>query len=153
MTRAAAMQINVFSEYTYTLETIIQAGQKGMAITSVPIRTNGFLRPSRLMKSMGAYIQRSILTIVRIFVTYRPLRFFLWVGSLPFTVGFIVGLRWLYYFSVEPERTRIPSLILAAILLLIGVQLWIFGLVADIIAVNRKMLEEILLRVKRIEFR
>jgi glycosyltransferase involved in cell wall biosynthesis len=153
MSRAAAMQLNVFSEYTYTLETIIQAGQKGMAITSVPIRTNGFLRPSRLMKSMRAYIQRSILTIIRIFVTYRPMRFFLWVGSVPFAAGFILGMRWLYYFSVEPERTRIPSLILAAILLLIGVQLWIFGLVADIIAVNRKMLEEIQVRVKRIEYR
>ncbi len=153
MTREAAMQLNVFSEYTYTLETIIQAGQKGMAITSVPIRTNSFLRPSRLMKSMGGYVQRSILTIVRIFVTYRPLRFFLWVGAIPFSAGFILGLRWLYYFAIEPERTRIPSLILAAILLLVGVQLWILGLVADIIAVNRKMLEEIQVRVKRIEFR
>ena len=153
ISRSAAMQLNVFSEYTYTLETIIQAGQKGMAISSVPIRTNGYLRPSRLMKSMRAYIQRSILTIVRIFVTYRPLKFFTWVGSVPVAAGLILGLRWLYYFSEDPTRARVPSLILAAIFLLVGVQLWILGLIADIIAVNRKMLEEIQLRVKRIEYR
>ena len=105
------------------------------------------------MKSMRAYIQRSILTIVRIFVTYRPLKFFTWVGSVPVAAGVILGLRWLYYFSEDPTRARVPSLILAAIFLLVGVQLWILGLIADIIAVNRKMLEEIQLRVKRIEYR
>src|SRR5204863_6730842 len=87
MTRKAAMQLNVFSQYTYTLETIIQAGQKNLRIVSVPIRTNGFLRPSRLMKSMRSYIQRSIFTIVRIFITYKPLRFFSWLGSVPFAIG------------------------------------------------------------------
>ena len=153
MTRAAAMQLNVFSEYTYTLETIIQAGQKGMAITSVPIRTNGFLRPSRLMKSMRAYIQRSILTILRIFITYKPLRFFLWLGAVPFAAGTLIGIRWLILFFDDPTRARTPSLILAAILILIGVQMWGLGLVADIIAVNRKLLEEIQVRVKRIEYR
>ena len=153
MSREAALRLNVFNEYTYTLETIIQAGQKGIAITSVPIRTNGFLRPSRLMKSMRAYIQRSILTIVRIFITYQPLRFFLWVGSLPFTAGFLIGVRWLVLYTQEPTRARVPSLILAAVLILIGVQLWIFGVVADVIAVNRKLLEDIQLRVKRMEYR
>ncbi|MDQ3623779.1 MAG: glycosyltransferase family 2 protein [Verrucomicrobiota bacterium] len=154
MSREAAMQLNVFSQYTYTLETIIQAGQKNMGIVSVPIRTNGFLRPSRLMKSTRAYVQRSILTILRIFITYQPLRFFLWLGALPLAAGTLIGLRWLYYFAVEDStRTRIPSLILAAILILIGVQLWIFGVVADIIAVNRKLLEDIQVRVKRVEYR
>ena len=153
MSREAALRLNVFNEYTYTLETIIQAGQKGIAITSVPIRTNGFLRPSRLMKSMRAYIQRSILTIVRIFITYQPLRFFLWVGSLPITAGFLIGVRWLVLYTQEPTRARVPSLILAAVLILIGVQLWIFGVVADVIAVNRKLLEDIQLRVKRMEYR
>ncbi len=153
ITRSAAMQLNVFSEYTYTLETIIQAGQKGMAITSVPIRTNGFLRPSRLMKSMRAYIQRSILTILRIFITYKPLRFFLWLGTVPFAAGTLLGIRWLVLFTEDPTRARTPSLILAAILILVGVQMWGLGLVADIIAVNRKLLEEIQLRVKRIEYR
>jgi glycosyltransferase involved in cell wall biosynthesis len=153
MSREAALRLNVFNEYTYTLETIIQAGQKGIAITSVPIRTNGFLRPSRLMKSMRAYIQRSILTIVRIFIVYKPLRFFLWLGALPFTAGFLIGVRWLVLYSQDPTRARVPSLILAAILILIGVQLWIFGVVADVIAVNRKLLEDIQLRVKRVEYR
>src|SRR3954471_21664215 len=121
MSRKAAMQLNVFSQYTYTLETIIQAGQKDMAIVSVPIRTNGYLRPSRLMKSMRAYIQRSILTILRIFITYKPLRFFLWLGAFPFTAGVLIGVRWIWLYQVDPTRARTPSLILAAILILIGV--------------------------------
>jgi hypothetical protein len=145
------MGMNVFSEYTYTLETIIQAGQKNVAITSIPIRTNGFLRPSRLMSSTGAYIRRSILTIIRIFITYKPLRFFLWLGAFPFIAGVSLGVRWLILFQSDPTRGRVPSLILAAIFILIGVQLWIFGVVADIIAVNRKLLEDIQLRVRRIE--
>ena len=154
MSRRAAIQLNVFSQYTYTLETIIQAGQKNMAIVSVPIRTNGYLRPSRLMKSMRAYIQRSIFTILRIFIVYKPLRFFTITGAVPFAIGTLLGCRWLYYFIVEGStRTRVPSLILAAIMILIGVQLWIFGIVADIIAVNRKLLEDIQQRVKRIEYR
>ena len=153
ISRNAAMQLNVFSQYTYTLETIIQAGQKGMAIKSVPIRTNGFLRPSRLMKSMRSYIQRSILTIVRIFITYRPLRFFTVLGAFPFTAGMLLGVRWLLLFQDDPTRGRVPSLILAATFVLIGVQLWIFGVVADVVAVNRKLLEDIQLRVKRVEFR
>ncbi len=153
MSRRAAMQLNVFSQYTYTLETIIQAGQKNIAIRSVPIRTNGYLRPSRLMKSMRAYVQRSILTILRIFITYKPLRFFLWLGALPFTAGFLIGVRWIWLFQIDPTRARTPSLILAAILILIGVQMWSMGVVADIIAVNRKLLEDIQQRVKRIEYR
>ncbi len=153
MSRDAAMQLNVFSKYTYTLETIIQAGQKNMAIVSVPVRTNGFLRPSRLMKSMRSYVQRSILTIIRIFVTYRPVRFFATLGALPFACGFALGIRWLLLYEQTPTRARVPSLILAAILILIGVQLWIFGIMADIIAVNRKLLEDVQLRIKRLEYR
>ena len=149
--REAAMQLNVFNEYTYTLETIIQAGQKGMAITSVPIRTNGYLRPSRLVKSIPLYINRSMFTIFRIFMTYKPLRVFLILGAIPFTIGFGLGLRWLIYFLMGTDRTRIPSLILASILMLMGFQLWILGLVADLMAVNRKVLEEIQLRMRRAE--
>ncbi len=152
MSRKAAMQLNVFSQYTYTLETIIQAGQKDIAIASVPIRTNGYLRPSRLMKSMTGYIQRSILTILRIFITYKPLRFFLWLGLFPFSAGCLLGVRWLVLYSEDPTRGREPSRFLAAILIIIGVQLWGLGLVADIIAVNRKLLEEIQQRAKRIEY-
>ncbi|MFE4106511.1 glycosyltransferase family 2 protein [Almyronema epifaneia] len=150
--RAAALQFNVFNEYTYTLETIIQAGQKGMAIVSVPIRTNGYLRPSRLVKSIWAYVQRSLLTIVRIFITYRPLQFFTYLGAIPLIAGVLLGVRWLVlFFLLNTARTHVPSLILTAILILVGFQLCIFGLVADLLSVNRKLLEDIQLRLRRSE--
>lgn len=153
ISRKAALRLNVFNEYTYTLETIIQAGQRGMAITYVPIRTNGYLRPSRLVKSIPAYIQRSIITIVRIFMTYRPMQFFMVFGTVPFSLGFLLCVRWLLlfwgFFGVDPAKPRVPSLILAAMLILIGVQLWIFGLVADLMSVNRQLLEDIQLRLRR----
>ncbi|MFB2921706.1 MULTISPECIES: glycosyltransferase family 2 protein [Aerosakkonema] len=152
ISRDAAMHLNVFNEYTYTLEMIIQAGQNGMAITSVPIRTNGYLRPSRLLKSIPSYIKRSILTILRIFMTYQPLRFFTILGSLPFSLGFLLGMRWIWLFFSGTEKAHVPSLILAAILILIGFQLWMFGLVASLMAVNRKILEDIQLRLRRAEF-
>ena len=156
ISREAALRLNVFNEYTYTLETIIQAGQKGLAIASVPIRTNGFLRPSRLVKSIPIYVQHSILTIVRSFMTYRPLKFFMLLGSFPFSLGFLVCCRWLLLFvgiiGNDPTKPRVPSLILAAILILIGVQLWIFGLIADLMGVNRQLLEDIQLRLRRQEY-
>lgn len=151
ISRNAAMQLNVFSEYTYTLETIIQAGQKGMAITSVPVRTNSSLRPSRLIKSTAQYVLRSIVTILRIFMLYRPLQFFTVIGSISFSAGFLLGLRWLILFFMETPGAHVPSLVLAAILMLMGFQLWMFGLVADLLGVNRKMLEEIQLRTRRVE--
>jgi glycosyltransferase involved in cell wall biosynthesis len=154
MTRNAAMQLNVFNEYTYTLETIIQAGQKGMAITSVPIRTNGYLRPSRLVKSIASYVQRSLLTILRIFVTYRPLEFFTIAGFLPFSLGALLVIRWLWlfvFFFEKTGRSHVPSLILSAILILVGFQLWVFGFVADVMSVNRKLLEDVQLRMRRAE--
>ena len=151
ISRNAAMQMNVFNEYTYTLETIIQAGQKGMGITSVPIRTNGYLRPSRLVKSIPAYIQRSILTILRIFMIYQPLRFFLMIGSIPFALGFILGVRWLVLFFSGTPKAHVPSLILVEMLILIGFQLWMFGLVADLMAANRKLMEELQLRLRRLD--
>jgi len=151
ISRNAAMQLNVFNEYTYTLETIIQAGQKGIAIKSVPIRTNGYLRPSRLVKSIPSYVQRSIFTILRIFMIYKPLRFFVMLGSVPFTLGFVLGLRWVVLLFSGTQRAHVPSLILAAILILIGFQLWMFGLVADLMAANRKLLEELQLRLRRMD--
>ena len=156
MSREAALRLNVFNEYTYTLETIIQAGQRGLLVTSVPIRVNGYLRPSRLVKSITAYIQHSILTIIRIFMTYRPLRFFMMLGSVPFGLGFLLCCRWLLLFwgiiGDNPAKPRVPSLILAAMLILIGFQLWLFGLIADLMGVNRQLLEDIQLRMRRQEF-
>lgn len=147
--RNAALRMNVFNEYTYTLETIIQAGQHGMVITSVPIRTNGYLRPSRLVKSIASYIQRSILTILRIFMAYRPLKFFTFLGSIPSVFGLLLWLRWLILYFQDPTRARAPSLIISAVLILIGFQLYMFGLLADLLTVNRKLLEDIQLRQRR----
>ncbi|MGL5509571.1 MAG: glycosyltransferase family 2 protein, partial [Microcoleaceae cyanobacterium] len=149
ISRQAAMQLNVFNSYTYTLETIIQAGQKGIAITSVPIRTNSILRPSRLVKSNFSYVVRSLFTILRIFIVYKPLRFFVWLGSLPFGLGIITLMRWLLFFLEGYDKPRIPTLILGTILILVGFQLWIFGLVADLLSVNRKVMEEVQFRLRR----
>jgi len=151
MSRKAAMQLNVFNEYTYTLETIIQAGQKNMAIVSVPVRTNSDLRPSRLVKSIPAYIRRSILTIIRIFMTYKPFRFFVVPGIISFVVGLLLGMRFLYHYLTGHGTGHIQSLILAALLMGTGFFLGVTGLLADLISVNRKLLEKIDWRVRQLE--
>lgn len=151
ISRNAALQLNVFNEYTYTLETIIQAGIKNMAVRSVPITVNEDLRPSRLVKSIPAYVQRSILTILRIFVVYKPLRFFMFIGVGVFSSGFLIGLRFLYYFSIGSGSGHIQSLILAAVLLIIGFQIILVGILSDLVAVNRKILEDIQYRVRKLE--
>lgn len=145
MSRAAAQRLTVFSDYTYTLETIIQAGQKNMAITSVPIRVNGDLRPSRLVKSIGSYIRRSIITIIRVFAIYRPFRFFGAIGLALFGAGFLIGLRFLYkwFTSDGGYDGHVQSLILASSLLIIGFHTILIAFVADLLAANRKLLEEI----------
>lgn len=143
MSRAAARRLTVFSDYTYTLETIIQAGQKNMAITSVPIRVNGDLRPSRLVKSIASYIQRSIVTIIRVFVIYRPFRFFASIGIALFTLGFVIGLRFLYKWLTVDYDGHIQSLILASSLLIIGFQTILIAFVADLLSANRKLMEEV----------
>ncbi len=140
--RTAAMRLNVFSAYTYTLETIIQAGQKGMFVESVPIRTNPKTRNSRLVRSISSYVWRSITTIVRIFMTYRPFRFFVFPGLISFLAGFSLGLRFTIYFILGQGSGKVQSLILAAVLMLIGFFLCVTGFVADLVAVNRKLLEE-----------
>jgi len=141
--RNAAMQMHVFNEYTYTLETIIQAGQKGMAIVDVPIRINDQLRPSRLIKSIPIYIRRSILTIMRIFMTYQPFTFFVIPGVISFLAGVLLGVRFLYFYVTGGGSGHIQSLIFTAILLGLGGFLVITGLLADLISVNRKLLEKI----------
>lgn len=144
MSRSCAGQLNVFSDYTYTLETIIQAGQKGMAITSVPVRVNRELRPSRLVKSIPAYIMRSAVTILRIFVVYQPFKFFMAVGSLLLLLGLALGLRFLYfYFVTGTGGGHVQSLILASILLGMGFQTCLIAFIADLLSVNRKLLEQI----------
>jgi glycosyltransferase involved in cell wall biosynthesis len=151
MSREAAMRLNVFDEYTYTLETIIQAGQKGMAIMSVPIRTNKDLRPSRLVRSIPGYIMRSISTIARIFMTYRPFRFFAIPGFVSFGLGLLISVRFLYFYYTGHGSGHIQSVILAALLLGTGFFLFIMGLMADLISVNRKLLEKLDYRLRQIE--
>ena len=149
--RNAAMRLHVFSEYSYTLETIIQAGQKGMAITSVPVRTNPYSRPSRLFNSIPAYLNRQVTTIVRIFMTYRPFRFFAGPGLVLFIAGFAIGLRFLYFYLTVGGEGKVQSLILAALLMGSGFFLIVVGLVADLIAVNRNLLERLDWKVQQIE--
>jgi len=140
--REAAMHMRVYNRYTYTLETIIQAGQRGMSITWVPVRTNSPLRPSRLIRSIPAYVLKSILTIVRIFVVYRPFCFFFAIGLLVFLLGALVGLRFLWFYLTAGGQGHIQSLILASILIGIGFQTIMVAFLADLLSVNRRLAED-----------
>lgn len=151
MTRGAAMRLNVFNEYSYTLETIIQAGRKGMAVTSVPVRTNERLRPSRLIGSLPGYLRRQALTILRIFMTYKPFYFFAVPGTLAFGAGFLISLRFMYFYLTGNGAGHVQSLILSALLMGSGLFLGIVGLVADLVSVNRKLLENLEWRVRQME--
>lgn len=148
MSRTAAQRLMVFNNYTYTLETIIQAGQKNMAITSVPIRVNEDLRPSRLVKSIPSYIKRSIATIIRIFIIYRPFRFFGTIGAILFGAGFLIGLRFLINYLGGEGEGHIQSLILAGTLLAMGFQTLLVAFLADLLAANRKLIEDVRFRLK-----
>lgn len=148
MSRSAAQRLMVFNDYTYTLETIIQAGQKNMAIVSVPVRVNEDLRPSRLVKSIPSYIKRSIITIVRIFVVYRPFRFFGSIGLLIFGAGFLIGARFLWKYLDGQGDGHVQSLILASALLIMGFQTLLVAFLADLLAANRKLIEDVRFRLK-----
>ncbi len=154
MSRDAAMRLNVFNDYTYTLETIIQAGQKDMAIISVPVRVNEDLRPSRLVKSIPSYVRKSVITIVRIFVVYKSFRFFTAIGATLFSAGFLIGLRFLYYlYAGGGGSGHVQSLIFASILLGIGFQTMLVAFLADLLAVNRRLLEDVQYRLRKRETR
>jgi len=151
MTRETAMRLNVFNAYTYTLETIIQAGLSNLVVLSVPIRTNPDLRPSRLVRSIPSYVRRSLITILRVFVIYRPLNLFFWAGGALALFSMALGTRFLvYYFSGEGEG-HVQSLILAALSMTLAGLSFMIGLLADLIATNRKLLEKVELRVQHIE--
>lgn len=151
-TRDAAMRINVVNDYTYTLETIVQAGRNHMAITSVPIRTNPELRSSRLFHSMWGYIKKSILTIFRALMWYKPLYCFSLVATFPSAVGLLIGIRFLYYFYIGQGNGHIQSLILACTLLIIGFITFVIGMVADVIAANRKIMEDVQYHIRKMEY-
>jgi glycosyltransferase involved in cell wall biosynthesis len=147
--REAALRTTVLSDYSYTLETLIQAGAHRMAVSYVPIRTNAKTRPSRLMKGIGDYLLNSSVTILRSYTLYRPLRVFTMVGSAFIIFGLFWAVRYLVYFLQGQGGGHVQSVVLAAVLLIIGFQIWLIGLVADLISFNRKMIEEVLYRVKK----
>ena len=151
--REAAMQMNVVNEYTYTLEQIVQAGRTKIAITSVPIRTNAELRPSRLFSSMFGYIKKSMLTIIRAYMMYKPMRFFIGLGFIPFLIGFGLGVRYIVLLCMGLSQGNIQSLILCNMLILIGVMIWVVGLLADLLAANRKILQEVQQKVRDIDYK
>jgi glycosyltransferase involved in cell wall biosynthesis len=152
LSRQAALRTLVLSEYSYTLETLIQAGARQMAVAYVPVRTNPQTRPSRLMRSLPQYLTQSALTILRTYALYRPLRVFLALGAVLVAGGLVLGGRFVYYFVLTGGAAgHVQSLILAAVLLIIGFQVCLIGLIADLIGFNRKILEEILFRVRRAE--
>jgi len=150
MSRDAAQHLMVFNAYTYTLETIIQAGYKNMALLSVPVRVNEDLRPSRLVKSIPSYLKRSIATIIRIFIIYKPLRFFGSIGVALSGAGLLIGFRYLYFFAIGKGSGHVQSVILASVLLGMGFQTLLVALLADLLAANRMLLEDIRYTVRRI---
>ena len=151
--REAALRMNVVSDFTYTLETIIQAGTKQLSVTHVDVDVNPVTRPSRLFTSIRSYVVRSAATIIRIYALYNPLRFFARLGILLLLGGGAIGARFLYDYLTTGGTGHIQSLILAAVLLIVGFQAILFGLIADLVGSNRRMIEDALLRIRRLELR
>ena len=152
MSREAAMRLNVVNDYTYTLETIVQAGREKLAITSVPIRTNAELRPSRLFKSIWGYVKKSIVTILRAYMMYKPLKCFTYLAVIPLLIGLAIGGRFLVYVAMGQSSGHIQSLILGCTLIIIGFLTFMIGLVADVIAANRRLLQDTQYHVRRTEY-
>ena len=146
--RNAAIQLNVFDNYTYTLETIIQARAKGLILECVPINVNPDLRKSKLVKNIFDYVRRSMFTMIRMFIIYRPFRFFAILAGIFLFFGALIGIRFLYYFINESGAGHIQSLILSAILILTGVQVAVIAVLSELMSINRKLLEDIQRRLK-----
>ncbi len=149
--REAALRTNIVSGYTYTLESIIQAGHNQLAVTHIPVRTNLVLRESRLISSVRSYIIRSASTIVRTYAMYRPLIFFSTIGIIVFLAGLLLSVRYLYYLVIGQGAGHIQSLILAAILMMLGFQTIVIGLISDLIAANRRLNEEAVYRLRKMD--
>ncbi|GLI33981.1 glycosyltransferase family 2 protein [Desulforhabdus amnigena] len=151
ISRSAARRLIVFDSYTYTLETIIQAGKQGIAVVSVPIRTNGKLRESRLVRSIPSYVARSIQTILRIYIIYSPFKFFMTLSGMSFLLSIGFFCIFLYFFAMGREDTHIPTLLTSGLFFLFALFLLILGILADLLAINRKLLEDIRRRLFRLE--
>lgn len=151
LSRDAAMRTLVLSDYSYTLETLIQAGANRRAVEFVPVGVNSNTRPSRLMRSIPHYIKNSSITILRAYTMYRPLRVFTVLGSVMLFLGLLPGFRFLYLYAIGERTGHVQSLILSAILIIVGFQVILIGLLADLMAFNRKIMEEVLYRTRRLE--
>lgn len=149
--RDAALHLKVHSKYTYTVETLIQAGMQKTSIAYVPIKVNEQLRESRLIKSLWSYVKQSAATIVRTYAMYEPLKVFVYIGLLVSLVGTVGVARFLYYFLAGSGGGHVQSLVISAVFLIVGFQIMLIGLLADLIAANRRLLEDVLYRVKSIE--
>jgi glycosyltransferase involved in cell wall biosynthesis len=147
--RHAAFQLNVFSNFSYTLETLFLAGSHRLPVVQVPIGTNRPMRPSRLFRSITSYLRRSTATIVRAYALYEPLRTFFYLGGLLVGLGAVGVARFLYFYAVGEGGGHIQSLVLSGVLIIIGVQAWMLGILADLISINRRLSEDILYRVRR----
>lgn len=153
ISREAALHMNVINNYTYTLETIIQAGHNRTAIANVKIRTNPETRPSRLFKSIPAYVKRSSATIIRAFMMYKPLKFFFAMGAVFLLGALALGIRYIVYMCLGEGTGHVQSLILTAILGLMGFMAVLIGLLGDVIAANRKIIEDIQYHVRRLDYK
>lgn len=149
MSRSAAQKLVVFNSYTYTIEGIIQAGRKNISITSVPVRVNEDLRPSRLIKSASLYMLNVGVSIIRILIIYKPFLFFGSIGAILFTSGFFIGVRFLWQYLSGDGYGHIQSLILAAVLLVMGFQAILIAFVAELQSANRKLLEDIRYKIAK----
>ena len=149
--KEAALQMNVISDFTYTVETIISAGKNNLAIEHTPVRTNKKLRESRLFPSIPIYIRRTLVTMLKAYSMYRPLRLFTITGGTTFLIGLAIGCRYLFFFFQGQTEGHVQSLILSAIMLIVGFQIIMMGISAELIAVNRKILEDIQVRIKKNE--
>lgn len=146
--RNAAMRINIFDTYTYTMESIIQAQRKGLSILSVPIRVNDDLRPSKLVKNNFSYIFRSAKTMIRFFIIYHPFRFFIALALIFLTLGLFLGFRYLYFFLLGDGSGHIQSLILCGLLITGGFQTALLAIISDLLAINRKLIEDVQIKVQ-----
>ncbi len=152
MTREAAMHINVINDYTYTLETIVQAGRDKIAVTSVPVHTNPELRPSRLFHGVWSYVKKSIVIILRAYMMYQPLKCFTYLSCIPLLSGIGIGIRFLYLIVIGEGYGHIQSLMLACTLIIVGFLTFMIGLISDLMAANRKILTDTQYHVKKIEY-
>lgn len=151
--REAALRLHLVSDFSYTLESLIQAGKDRLRVESVPVSARPVGRPSRLFQSVPEYLRKSADTIIRAYAMYEPLKVFALLGGAIFSGGFLIGLWFVYYYLFEGGKGHVQLLILAAVLLIIGFQVLVMSLLADLIGANRKLLGDLLYRLKRLENR